>query len=66
LNRRYCKFFQGRRTPDDDRQVSRWNACAGTSGRWKSNLIAKCVAAGKRFDDASVSPVVRQTLQHWG
>ncbi len=46
--------------------MSRWNACAGSSGRWKSNLIAKCVAAGKRFDDASVSPVVRQTLQHWG
>jgi hypothetical protein len=30
------------------------------------NLIAKCVAAGKAHDDASVSPVVRQTLLHWG
>ena len=22
--------------------------------------------AGKRFDDATVSPVIRQTLLHWG
>jgi hypothetical protein len=32
----------------------------------QSNLIAKVVAAGSTFDDRSVSPVVRQTLQHWG
>ena len=46
--------------------MARWAACAGVKGRWKNNLIAKCVAAGAAFDDASVSPVVRQTLQHWG
>ena len=63
--RRYCRFFQGRRSPDDERQVGRWAACAGEKGRWRNNLIAKCVAAGRAFDDASVSPVVRQTLQHW-
>jgi hypothetical protein len=22
--------------------------------------------AGKRYDDFSISPVIRQTLQHWG
>lgn len=38
---------------------------AGPRGRWKSNLIAKVVAAGAEYGDASVSPVVRQTLQHW-
>jgi len=32
----------------------------------QSNLIAKVVAAGAKFDDRKVSPVVRQTLQHWG
>jgi len=31
-----------------------------------SNLIAKVVAAGAAFDDPKVSPVVRQTLLHWG
>jgi hypothetical protein len=47
------------------RQVARWGALAGAKGRWKRNLIAKCAAAGRAFDDASVSPVVRQTLWHW-
>ena len=62
----YCRFFQGRRSVDDDRQVSRWSKCCGEKGRWKRNLIAKVAASGKSFDDASVSPVVRQTLFHWG
>lgn len=62
----YCRFFQGRRSDDDERQLSRWSKCCGPKGRWKSNLIGKCLRDGKSFDDASVSPVVRQTLQHWG
>ena len=62
----YCRFFQGRRSDDDGRQLSRWSKCCGTKGRWKSNLIGKCLRDGKSYDDASVSPVVRQTLQHWG
>ena len=61
----YCRFYQGRRCADDGRQIARWAGVAGEKGRWKNNLIAKCVAAGKRFDDASVAPVVRQTLHHW-
>lgn len=40
--------------------------CDRPTGRWKRNLIAKCVRAGKPYSDVSVSPVVRQTLQHWG
>ena len=62
----YCRFFQGRRTDDDDRQVARWCACAGEKGRWKANLAHKVAASGKDVDDPSISPVVRQTLQHWG
>ncbi len=45
--------------------MARWAACAGATGRWRNNLIAKCVAAGAAHDDPAVSPVVRQTLQHW-
>lgn len=62
----YCRFYQGRRSDDDQRQISRWCKLAGEKGRWKQNLVAKCVMQGKRYDDTSVSPVVRQTLQHWG
>jgi len=61
----YCRFFQGRRCDDDERQISRWNKCCGVKGRWKSNLIGKVLIAGKAYDDVSVSPVVRQTLLHW-
>ena len=62
----YCRFYQGRRCDDDARQVSRWLKCAGPRGRWKNNLISKIAKAGKSYDDISVSPVVRQVLQHWG
>jgi hypothetical protein len=61
----YCRFYLGRRSPDDDRQIGRWAAICGSKGRWKRNLIARCVREGKIFDDASCAPVVRQTLQHW-
>ena len=61
----YCRFYQGRRSPDDARQISRWAKCAGVTGRWRCNLITKVMHSGKAFDDESVSPVVRQTLQHW-
>lgn len=62
----YCRFYLGRRTEDDQRQVQRWLNCTGPKGRWKNNLIAKCVRSGCAFDNIAVSPVVRQTLQHWG
>ncbi|XP_048043295.1 uncharacterized protein zgc:113208 [Megalobrama amblycephala] len=62
----YCRFYQGRRTVDDARQISRWAKCAGLKGRWRQNLITKVVRSGCAYDNPGVSPVVRQTLQHWG
>lgn len=62
----YCRFYMGRRSKDDSRQIDRWARCAGVKGRWRNNLISKCVRSGKKFDNFAVSPVVRQTLQHWG
>ncbi|XP_046583388.1 uncharacterized protein LOC124290646 [Haliotis rubra] len=62
----YCRFYQGGRTEDDKRQIGRWLRCAGTTGRWRNNLISKCVKSGCGYDNHSISPVVRQTLQHWG
>ena len=61
----YCRFYRGRRSPDDDRQIQRWLNCAGPKGRWKNNLIGKCVRQEKEWHNKAVSPVVRQTLQHW-
>jgi hypothetical protein len=62
----FFRFYQGRRLEGEDaRQISRWSGVCGEKGRWKQNLIAKCMCERKEFDDTSVSPVVRQTLLHW-
>lgn len=50
--------------------LARARAWRGTRGQFfspwaQNNLIAKVVVAGRAHDDATVSPVVRQTLQHW-
>ena len=63
----YCRFYQGRRCADDDRQVMRWVKYASEkSGRWRRRLINMCIDKKKAYDDRSVSPVIRQGLQHWG
>jgi hypothetical protein len=40
--------------------------CFLFTGRWKGNLIGKIARAGAGYDNPVISPVVRQTLQHWG
>ena len=32
----YCRFYQGRRSTDDERQISRFNKCAGPTGRFRT------------------------------
>jgi len=69
----YCRFFQGRRCPDDERQVSRWRKCVGPTGRWKRMLLKAYLKMEVRdvFDDGEdedsreVSPVMHQTCHHW-
>jgi hypothetical protein len=69
----YCRFFQGRRCEDDERQVSRWKKCVGETGRWRRMLLKKYMHLGVRevFDDGAdedapeVSPVMHQTCHHW-
>ena len=62
----YCRFYMGRRTDDDERQVKRWLAFAGPKGRFKKNLINKIKDNNADIDDENISPVIRQGLQHWG
>ena len=66
----YCRFYQGRRSSDDDRQISRGNGVMGPTGRWRNSLINKVLSSNKRLEDAvedgSISPKIRQLLQHWG
>jgi len=62
----YCRFYSGRRSSDDARQMSRWCKSAGLKGRFRSQLCNKIIAAGTTAGDVKISPVIRQTLLHWG
>merc|ERR1712195_297626 len=62
----YCRFYLGRRSSDDERQIQRWKSGHGPKGRWRNNLLNKILAAGGDVDNPKVSPVIRQTCQHWG
>ena len=63
----YCRFYCGRRCDDDKRQIIRWNKYAGEkSGRYRRRLINMCIKEDKKFNDYSISPVIRQGLLHWG
>lgn len=62
----YCRFYQGRRSSDDKRQIARWMGVCGPKGRFRSQLCNKIIAANANFNDIKISPVIRQTLWHWG
>lgn len=64
----YCNFYKGRRCSDDERQISRWLKIAGPKGRFRSQLCNKIFAQGGlgKVNDFKISPVIRQTLLHWG
>lgn len=61
----YCRFYAGRRTQDDARQISRWKSFAGPKGRFRLRLVHLCKRAKAQYDDETISPVIRQGLQHW-
>ncbi|SJX60235.1 uncharacterized protein SRS1_11549 [Sporisorium reilianum f. sp. reilianum] len=62
----YYRFFLGRRSADDARQISRWLKACGPGGRFRKSLAVNVAAKGGRWDDPKVNPVVRQTLWQWG
>lgn len=58
----YMRFFMGRRTPDDARQIDRW---LGIRQRFGKRLISECKKAGVRLDNKKIRPVLRQLLLQW-
>jgi len=63
----YCRYYMGRRSEDDVRQISRWrNFASLDQGRWSNILYGKIRKVNADPHDASVSPVIRQSLLHWG
>jgi hypothetical protein len=57
----YCRFYSGRRSDDDKRQIQRWVQYAGPKGRWKRNLDNQIIKKGSN----GASKVVRQGLLQW-
>lgn len=69
----YCRFYLGRRCADDARQIKRGLGVMGERGRWRRYLANKCLEDPRAhhslktvLNDVSISPKVRQLLQHWG
>ena len=62
----YCRFYDGRRSPDDKRQIKRWEQFAGPKGRFRRWLITLIINKDTTWNDHYISPKIRQSLQHWG
>ena len=62
----YCRFYKGRRTNDDKRQINRWKNLAGPNGRFRKRLINMIKKNNTNYNDETISPVIRQVLLHWG
>ena len=59
----YCRYYLGRQSSDDDRQIARWN---GIINRFKSILVKIIRDKDTKYNDYSISPKIRQILLHWG
>ena len=62
----YCDFYMGKRSDDDERQIKRWLGIAGPRGRFMRFLVTQILKKKTDYNDESVSPKIRQVLQHWG
>jgi len=62
----YCRFYSGRRCSDDERQIKRWGKLSGPKGRFLSQICNKIIKERTHAKNERISPVIRQTLWHWG
>ena len=61
----YCDFFLGERSDDDQRQIKRWKQLASTKGRFMRFLVTQILKKNGTWNDETISPKIRQVLQHW-
>ena len=59
----YFRYWLGRRSKDDKRQINRWKKIVS---RFRGKLMTMIGNAGSKYDDCSISPKIRQILLYWG
>ena len=59
----YFRYWLGRRSQDNKRQINRWK---GIVSRFKGKLVKMITDAGSKYDGYSILPKIRQILLHWG
>ena len=59
----YFRYWLGRRSKDDERQINRWKRIVR---RFRGRLVKMIRDAGSKFYDYSILPKIRQILLHWG
>ena len=57
----YFRYWLGRRSLDDERQINRWKNIVT---RFKGKLVKMIKDTNSKFDDYSISPKIRQILLH--
>ena len=55
------RYGLGRRLEDDERQINRWKRIAS---RFRGKLVNMIKDSGRKYDDYSISPKIRQILLH--
>ena len=58
----YFRYWLGRRSSDDKRQINRWK---GIVSRFKDTLVKMIKDVNGRIDDYSISRKIRQILLRW-
>ena len=59
----YFRYWLGRRSKDDERQIIRWKKIVS---RFRGQLVKMIKDAVSKFDDYSILLKIRQILLHWG
>ena len=57
----YFRYWLGRRSQDDERQINRWKKIVS---RFRGKLVKMIKDAGSKFDDYSISSKIRLILLH--
>ena len=62
----YIRLYEGKRSKKyDEFQIKRWLGVAGPKGRFRLRLIKMIMEKNGDYNDFTISPAIRQTLQHW-